>query len=81
VSMPCWELFSAQPEGYRKQVLGTAPRFACEAASGFGWERWIGESSHFVGMQSFGESAPAGELFEHFGITAQALADRVRKSI
>ena len=42
VSMPCWELFAAQPVAYRDEVLGTAPRVAVEAAVGFGWERWLG---------------------------------------
>ena len=43
VSMPCWELFAAQPVAYREAVLGDAPRVGVEAAVGFGWERWLGE--------------------------------------
>jgi transketolase len=72
VSMPCWELFAAEDAGYRRAVLGTAPRVAVEAAIGFGWERWLGDAGAFVGMTGFGASAPAGDLYRHFGITAEA---------
>ena len=78
VSMPCWELFERQPAPYRAEVLGTAPRIACEAAGGFGWARWTGEAGGFVGMGGFGASAPAARLYEHFGITAAAVADAAR---
>jgi transketolase len=79
VSMPCWELFAAQPVGYRDAVLGTAPRIAVEAAVGFGWERWLGSSGVFIGMEGFGASAPAPKLYEHFGITPAKVADAARK--
>jgi transketolase len=78
VSMPCWELFAEQDEAYRRQVLGDCPRVAVEAAAGFGWERWIGASGRFVGMTGFGASAPAGDLYKHFGITAEAVAEAAR---
>ncbi|MDE0255969.1 MAG: transketolase [Rhodospirillaceae bacterium] len=78
VSMPCWELFERQPDDYRAAVLGDAPRIACEAAAGFGWTRWTGEGGGFVGMKSFGASAPAPHLYEHFGITPTALAEAAR---
>ena len=81
VSMPCWELFGRQPDDYQASVLGAAPRIACEAASGFGWTRWIGEDGGFVGMTSFGASAPAPHLYEHFGITPAALAEAARTVI
>jgi len=74
VSLPCWELFEQQSADYRRDVLGTAPRVGVEAALRFGWDRWIGENGAFVGMKSFGASAPAPELFKHFGITADAVA-------
>ena len=79
VSMPCWELFAAQPVGYRQAVLGKAPRVAVEAAVGFGWERWLGEDGVFIGMEGFGASAPAPKLYEHFGITPAKVADAARK--
>jgi len=81
VSMPCWELFAAQPAAYREAVLGSAPRVAVEAAVGFGWERWLGERGAFVGMDGFGASAPSAQLFEHFGITPAAVAAAARKLV
>ncbi len=74
VSMPSFELFAAQPAEYRAFVLGTAPRVGVEAAIRFGWDRWLGETSAFVGMTGFGASAPAEALYEHFGITPQTVA-------
>ncbi|MBO0663665.1 transketolase [Jiella sp. MQZ9-1] len=73
VSMPCWALFEEQNAAYRKEVLGTAPRIAIEAAGRLGWDRWIGEDGRFIGMESFGASAPAPQLYEHFGITVDAV--------
>ncbi|HEY8065436.1 MAG TPA: transketolase [Methylosinus sp.] len=75
VSMPCWELFEAQPRDYRDRVLGAAPRVAVEAAVRLGWDRWIGERGAFVGMTGFGASAPADALYTRFGITAAGVAD------
>ncbi|WP_296708117.1 transketolase [Rhodoblastus sp.] len=81
VSMPCWELFERQGEAYRRAVLGTAPRVGVEAALRFGWDRWLGERGAFVGMNGFGASAPAGELYKHFGITAEAVVDAAKTLI
>ncbi len=81
VSMPCWELFERQSAEYRKSVLGTAPRVAVEAALRFGWDRWIGDHGDFIGMRGFGASAPAGELYKHFGITAEKVAEAANKLI
>lgn len=85
VSMPCWELFEDQDEKYRKRVLPGGPvRVAVEAGIRFGWDRWLfgergkREKSGFIGMHGFGASAPAGELFEQFGITPEATAQKVR---
>ncbi len=74
VSMPSFELFSAQSADYRAFVLGTAPRVGVEAAIRFGWDRWLGETGAFVGMTGFGASAAAEALYEHFGITPEAVA-------
>ncbi|HEX7199269.1 MAG TPA: transketolase C-terminal domain-containing protein, partial [Dongiaceae bacterium] len=75
VSLPCWKLFDAQPEDYRRRVLGRSRgRVAVEAASPFGWERYVGSADAVIGMRSFGASAPAGDLYKHFGITAEAVA-------
>ncbi|MFC0409397.1 transketolase [Roseomonas elaeocarpi] len=81
VSMPCWELFALQDVQHQQAVLGTAPRVGVEAALRFGWDRWIGADGIFIGMQGFGASAPAEQLYPHFGITADAIAAAVRKSI
>ncbi len=79
VSMPSWELFEKQNEAYRKSILGNAPRVAIEAAARLGWDRWIGEKGAFVGMEGFGASAPAPKLYEHFGITPQAVQEAARR--
>lgn len=81
VSLPCWELFALQDESYRAQVLGDAPRVGIEAALGFGWERWLGADGTFIGMTGFGASAPAEELYRHFGITAEAAVAAVKRKL
>ena len=75
VSMPCWALFDEQEPAYRRSVLGSddAVRIAVEAASPLGWERYVGPAGAIVGMQGFGASAPAKDLYAHFGITADAV--------
>ena len=78
VSMPCTELFDAQDEKYRKKVLGRAPRVAVEAAAKFGWEKYVGDKGTIIGMDGFGASGPASDLYKHFGITAEAVADAVK---
>jgi len=85
VSMPCMELFAEQEERYRKRILPGGPvRVAVEAGVQMGWDRWLtGErgkctKAGFVGMDSFGASAPADVLYDKFGITAQAVADKVK---
>ena len=82
VSMPCWELFEAQTEEYRAEVLGAgAVRVAVEAASSFGWDRYIGPDGAMVGMGGFGASAPGADLYAHFGITAEAVAEAARQCL
>ncbi|MFP3882441.1 MAG: transketolase [Actinomycetota bacterium] len=78
VSLPCWELFDQQPEEYRSEVLGSAPRVSVEAASVFGWERYVGPEGLSIGIDRFGASAPAGVLAEQFGFTPEAIAGTVR---
>jgi transketolase len=73
VSLPCWELFDKQSKEYRASVLGDGVRVAVEAAGTFGWERYVGLDGAIVGMTGFGASAPAEKLYEHFGITADAV--------
>jgi transketolase len=75
VSVPCFELFFAAPDDYRKSIIGEAPvRIGVEAAVRQGWDQIIGSDGLFVGMSTFGASAPAKDLYKHFGITAEAVA-------
>jgi len=82
VSMPSWERFDEQDASYRGDVLGEGTvRVAVEAAVKMGWERYIGMDGGFVGMTGFGASAPAPELFTHFGITADAVVKHVKSRL
>jgi transketolase len=82
VSMPSFELFDTQDAGYRASVLGAdCVRVGIEAAIRQGWEGYISDADAFVGMTGFGASAPADELYAHFGITAEAVAAKVRERI
>lgn len=82
VSMPCWELFEEQDADYRQEVLGPATlRVGIEAAVSLGWERYLGPDGLFIGMSGFGASAPGKALFQHFGITPEAVADAVRQRL
>jgi len=78
VSMPCTELFDAQPISYQEEVLGKAPRIAVEAASKFGWEKYVGLNGDIIGMDGFGASGPAEELYKYFGITKEEVIDSVK---
>ncbi len=74
VSMPSWELFEEQDEAYQDEVIGeNTVRIAVEAQIRQGWDRYIGRKGAFIGMKSFGESAPYQDLYKHFGITADAV--------
>ncbi len=79
VSVPCWEMFDEQTPDYRDGVLGNVPRLAVEAAIEQGWSKYTGSADNFVGMNGFGASAPAPELFEHFGITTKAICAKARQ--
>ena len=82
VSMPCQELFDLQEAGYREQIIRPETvRVAVEAAVGLGWERYIGEDGGFVGLTTFGASAPAGDLYRHFGLTPEAVAAAARERL
>jgi transketolase len=76
VSMPCMDTFTQADEAYQERVLPSScrARIGVEAASPFGWDKWIGPDGAFVGMTTFGESGPAKDVYEHFGITAERIA-------
>jgi transketolase len=83
VSMPCMDTFARADEDYREHVLPSScrARIAVEAASPLGWDRWIGPDGAFVGMQTFGESGPAKDVYAHFGITAERVAELGREML
>ena len=81
VSMPCAELFDRQDIAYQEQILGTAPRIAVEAASKFGWEKYVGLNGDIIGMDGFGASAPAADLYQYFGITVDEVVDAVKDAL
>ncbi len=83
VSMPSWELFEAQPEAYKQQVLPREckARVAVEMGSTFGWERYVGCTGAIVGMNSFGASAPLKDLLKKFNFTAEAVVEAAREQL
>jgi transketolase len=82
VSVPCFELFFAQSEAERAKLIGDAPvKVAVEAAVRMGWDRIIGTDGQFVGMDGFGASAPFKDLYKHFGITAEKVAEAALKQL
>jgi transketolase len=83
VSMPSWELFDAQDVAYRESVLpaDVPARVACEAGIEQGWQKYLGAKGRFVGMNSFGASAPAPQLFKHFGITSEHVVEEAELAL
>lgn len=83
VNMASWELFDAQEEEYRKQVLppSVQARIAIEAGSPLGWERYVGPHGTILAMRSFGASAPAADLAREFGFTAEAVVKAAKRVI
>ncbi len=83
VSLPCWERFEAQPPEYRESVLPSTvrARVSIEMGVSLGWERWVGDGGAIIGLDHFGASAPIGAILEHFGFTADRVADVGRRVI
>ena len=83
VSLPCWERFDDQDQAYRDAVLPPAvrKRVSVEIGVSLGWERWVGDEGAIIGLDHFGASAPAGTIFEHFGFTADRVADVARRVV
>ena len=81
VSLPSWELFDDQPAGYRDEVLPPAltRRVAMEAAATFGWSRFVGPGGTVLGLDHFGASAPAEDIYREFGLTAERMADAFKR--
>jgi transketolase len=78
--MPCWELFEAQSQSYRDEVLPpeAKARLSVEAGVRLGWERWVGDEGDSISIEHFGASAPGGTVLEHFGYTVDAVVERAR---
>ena len=78
VSMPCWELFEAQPADYRDEVLppDVKARLSIEAGVELGWSKWVGDEGASISIERFGASAPGPTVLEHLGITADAVVKR-----
>ena len=76
ISMPCWELFEKQELSYRKEILGNKPRIAIEASISFGWDKWLSEDDIFIGMETFGASGKANELYDHFKISKENIIEK-----
>jgi transketolase len=82
VSVPCFEHFERQPTDYQEALIGETPvKVAIEAGVRMGWDRFIGADGVFVGMTSFGASAPDKALYQHFGITAEAVASAAKAKL
>ena len=82
VSVPCFELFEHQSDDYKKAVIGNSPvKIAVEAAIRQGWDRFVDSDGVFIGMNSFGASGPGGELYEHFGITTEAIVEAAKAKL
>ena len=83
VALPCWELFDQQDRAYRQSVLppGVKARVAVEAASSFGWGRYVGDEGMTIGIDRFGASAPADVLYREFGVTSDKVAEAARRLV
>jgi len=82
VSMPCWELFEKQNKAYQESVLGKDTlRVAIEAASPFGWEKYVGDQGIIIGMRRFGASAPYERLYREFGFTPENIVETVERTL
>ncbi len=83
VSMPSWELFEHQSSTYREQVLpaDVAARVSVEAASTYGWARYVGQRGSSLGMETFGASAPLGELRKWFGFTVEHVVSEAKRQL
>ena len=81
VSMPCTELFDAQSREYKASVLGSGLKISVEAASTYGWERYVGQDGIVIGLPSFGASGPADKVYAHFGITADAIVKAAKATL
>lgn len=81
VSMPCWERFDQQPKTYRKTVLSGDLRVSIEAGCTLGWQKYVGSEGLTFGIDTFGASAPAEDLYAHFGLTQESISQKILSHI
>ena len=81
ISMPCWELFENQNNDYKSNVIGDVLKVAIEAGSELGWHKYIGSKGMFFGLNTFGASAPALDLFKHFGLDPEEIKEKILKRL
>ena len=82
VSMPSFELFDQQDKNYKETTLGKEGlRVGIEASTGLGWDKYLGENGLFIGMDGFGASAPANELYQHFGIDKESIVNKIKSKL
>lgn len=83
VSLPCWEMFERQDSSYKESVLpqSVKARVSIEAGSTLGWAKYVGEAGVSIGLDHFGESAPASQLFDQFGLTAEAVTKAAKAAL
>lgn len=81
VSMPSTDLFDQQSDAYKKEVLGNGLRVSIEAASTYGWHKYVGDNGLSFGIDTFGGSAPAPELYKHFGLTVDHISKEIQKNL
>ena len=77
--MPCCELFDIQSPEYKNTVLGNQPRIAVEAASDYGWRKYVGDNGEIIALTDFGASGPSSQVYEYFGITVEHIISAVKK--
>ncbi|NDJ52078.1 MAG: transketolase, partial [Chloroflexi bacterium] len=80
VSMPCWELFDAQPQTYRDEVLPpeVSKRLSIEAGVPLGWHKYVGMAGDVIGLDRFGESAPGGQVLKELGFNVENVVSRAQ---
>ena len=81
VSLPCWEVFEKQTNEYKDNVLGNGLKVAIEAGCELGWHKYIGSNGLFIGMNTFGSSAPAKDLYKFFGFDPENIKKRVKNKL
>ena len=81
VSMPCIEVFERQSKSYKNKVLGNKPRVVIEAASTFGWYKYLNPNDLIFGIDSFGESGKGNQLFDHFSLTKENIYKKIIKKL